>query len=120
MKYVKYNKKVLANSRETLACSMRICIVAAVLFGMSGCAQFRVVADERNPSEAELSESVCGWTWNFEGGHKRVRVAQEQSLGAVSIHSSYLKAWGTVLSFGAWQPFDVIYEINDDKPAEVK
>jgi len=82
----------------------------------SGCAQLRIVADERNPSETEVRESVCGWSANLEGGRKEIRAAQEQSLGAMAVHSSYWRAWGTVLSFGLWQPFEVVYEVNDDAP----
>jgi len=95
-------------------------VIVVVLAGVVGCAQYRIVADERNPSEGELSESVCGWSCDLEGGRKVRRVSQEQSIGAVSVHGSYWRAWGTVLTFGAWQPFEVAYEVNDDAPDGVK
>jgi len=36
------------------------CWASAALIVIAGCAQYRIVADERNPSEGEISESVCG------------------------------------------------------------
>lgn len=98
---------------------LKIVLVACASW-LAGCAQLRIVADERNPREGEMSKSVVGWSGDLEGGRKTERVAREQTLGAVTIHSSYWKALGTVLTFGYWHPYDVIYEVNDDSPKESK
>lgn len=86
-------------------------IVSAALIA-TGCASVRIVARETNPQEKETFVNECGWSMDLEGGKTEIRVGERETLGAVKLHTNYLYALGSVLSFGIWMPFDITYEVN--------
>ena len=86
-------------------------VVIAVLIA-TGCASVRLVARETNPQEKETFVNECGWSMDLEGGKTEIRVGERETLGAVKLHTNYLYALGSVLSFGIWMPFDITYEVN--------
>ena len=78
----------------------------------TGCASVRLVARETNLQEKESFVNECGWSTDLEGGKTEIRVGERETLGAVRLHTNYLYALGSVLSFGIWMPFDMTYEVN--------
>jgi len=91
---------------------MKKLVYAALALALVGCASVRVVGRESNPAEKEEISNVCGWTCDLEGGKKTIELPDRATIGSVEMHSSYWYAWGTVLSFGLWIPFDMTYEVN--------
>ena len=85
-------------------------VIAALI--MTGCASVRLVARETNPPEKETFVNECGWSMDLKGGKTEIRGGELETLGAVKLHTNYLYALGSVLSFGIWMPFDITYEVN--------
>ena len=91
---------------------MKSLILSIIVITFAGCASVRIVGRESNPTEIESFPVLCGWTRDLEGGKKTIKLHDRATIGSVKMHSCYLYAWGTVLSFGLWIPFDVTYEVN--------
>ena len=87
-------------------------VYGVLALALAGCASVRVIGRESNPSERECFSNVRGWTWDLEGGKKTIDLPDRATIGSVAMHSSYWYAWGTVLTFGWWIPFDITYEVN--------
>ena len=87
-------------------------MVLCAVFIVTGCASVRLVVRETNPQEKEAFVNECGWSIDLEGGKTERRVGERETLGAVKLHTNYIYALGTVLSFGIWMPFDITYEVN--------
>ena len=102
---MKITKKV---KDEIKIIGMALCAV----FIVTGCASVRLVARETNPQEKEAFVNECGWNMDLEGGKTEIRVGGRETIGAVKLHTNYLYALGSVLTFGIWMPFDITYEVN--------
>ena len=103
---------VFTRNNKFRRCRIIAYVALASTLAMSGCASVRVVAREENPKEVEDFLNLRGWSLDFEGGKEVIQRQDKATLGSFEVHSSYWYAWGTVLSFGWWIPFDITYEEN--------
>lgn len=107
--------RIEADSCKAERINMRIiiCVVGLLMVAVAGCASVRIVGREENPKEIERFAAPGGWSWDLEGGKEEIPLPDDRAtLGSVELHSSYWYAWGTVLTFGWWIPFDITYEVN--------